>query len=313
MDYSLYYREEIPTDSKLTGYDLFLSAYNLSDRLKTVFEAVDIENKFWLIFPEYEFSENELPTEQNFVLINGKTESDQIKNLIDSKELSTYRQRKICIDTTGFMRPQLLFILFYFKTMGFNKVDFLYSEPNIYSKKEKTQFSSGAVIKTTAIAGYSGSNTSTKDKDLLIIASGYDSTLIEKVAQYHENADIVHLLGFPSLKADMYQENILKILKASDALPDKTLYNPIFAPASDPFETAKAIEDYISTNQCNKKYRHIYLSPLSTKAQALGMGLAYLNSFSGKNFSIVYPYTAKYSKETSKGISRLWKYTFEFD
>lgn len=313
MDYSLYYREEIPTNSPLTGYDLFLSAYNHSDRLKIVYDSIKTENKFWLIFPEYDFLEDELPSESDFIIIDGKGEAEQIKKIIENLKLHEYKNKNICVDTTGFMRPQLLFVLFYFKTIGFQNVDFLYSEPDSYSKKENTQFSSGAVIQTKAIAGYSGSNTSTKDKDLLIIASGYDSTLIEKVAQYHENADIVHLLGFPSLKADMYQENILKILKASDALPDKTLSNPIFAPASDPFETASEIEKYISNKELTKNYRHIYLSPLSTKAQTLGMGLAYLNHFTGKNISIVFPYTAKYSKETSVGISRLWKYSFEFD
>lgn len=313
MDYSLYYREEITIDSGLEGWDLFISAFNSSERLRTVYNAVETQKKYWLVFPEYGFTDEELPHNDSFFIIEGKNESEQIQQIISVLELTNYKNSSVCIDSTGFMRPQLLFFLFYFKTLGFKKIDFLYSEPDSYSNKEKTKFSYGAVIETRTVSGYAGISKPTDGKDLLIIASGYDSSLIEKVAQFNENSDIIHIIGFPSLKPDMYQENMLRTLKAADSFPDNTILDPVYAPAADPFETAAAIKKLIEKKGYLNKYRHIYLSPLSTKAQTLGVGLAYLNDFAGQKVSVIYPFTGRYSKETSIGLSKLWKYTFEFD
>ena len=42
------------------------------------------------------------------------------------------------------------------------------------------------------------------------------------------------------------------------------------------------------------------------------MGLVFLNEYDGQNVSVLYPFSEKYAKETSKGISKIWKYKFEF-
>lgn len=314
MDYSFYYREDLTAEAEIHGFDLFLSAYNSSERLTTVFDSVRSENKFWLIFPEYEFLPEELPDNGVIIQIEGENEAVQGLQIYKALNLESFRSSKICIDATGFMRPQLIFLLNYLKVMGFKKIDFLYSEPATYSDKEKTKFSFGAVTETRVVIGYGGTSEPNDGEELLIIASGYDSTLIQKTAQFLESADIVHLLGFPSLKADMYQENILRTLKAPDSLTADTIFKPIYAPAADPFETASTLKKYIDENDCLTKYKKIYIAPLSTKAQALGIALLYINEFQSLNskISIVYPFTDRYSKETSKGISKLWKYTVEF-
>lgn len=311
MDYSYYYRNELSLDAEWDEYELFLSAFNSSDRLKCVFQKIHSREKYWLIIPEYSYFSSEHPSEP-CIKLDGEDESQQLQSLLNSLNLFDYKDKKICIDLTGFMRPQMLFLLFYFKNIGFKEIDFIYSEPDHYIKKEKTKFSDGSVYNTRQVLGYAGSSNLRSQRDLLIIASGYDTNLIAKVAQFKENAEIVQVLGFPSLRADMYQENVLRTIDAADSFTAKTLAEPIFAPASDPFETANVIEHFIKQNKCLDKYDHIYICPLSTKAQTLGIGLAYLNSFVGKQVSLLFPFTSKYSKETSVGISKVWLYRVEF-
>lgn len=312
MNYYMYYKDELSVEDEWPKWSLFLSAFNLSERLSTVFNKVESNEKFWLIFPEYSFEENELPTDiQTIKAIDG-SEAEQIIPIIEELSLIKFKDKSICIDATGFMRAQLLFILAYFKKNNFRKVDILYCEPNHYSRNENTQFSEGALYETRQVIGYQGRSSHSQKKDLLIISCGYDSQLISRVAQQYENSEIVPLLGFPSLRADMFQESILRTIAAEESFAPDSLRKPIFAPASDPFETAFAISEYIKQNKSLDMYDHVYLCPLSTKPQVLGMGLVYLNEFENKNVSVLYPFSEKYSKETSQGISKIWKYTFEF-
>jgi hypothetical protein len=248
----------------------------------------------------------------NVLEIDRGDEAQQILSIIKTVGLDKDKNQSICIDSTGFLRAQLLFLLVYLKKSGFKKIDFLYSEPNHYSKKEHTTFSDGSIYETRQVIGYQGSSNHTNKKDLLIVSAGYDTNLIAKVAQEYENSEIVPLLGFPSLSADMFQENVLKTVAAEESFSSEALRNPLFAPASDPFEVAHVISDYIKSNDCLDNFEHIYLCPLSTKPQVLGIGLVFLKEFEYTNVSILYPFTERYSKETSKGISKIWKYTVEF-
>lgn len=312
MHYYMYYKDELSIDEEWPKWDLFLSAYNLSERLSKVFDKVDALEKFWLIFPEYAFEEGELPVQGSTITVDRGTEAVQLQPVISKLSLKDFKDCSICIDATGFMRAQLLFLLAFFKKSGFSKVDFLYCEPSNYSKKEHTKFSEGSLYETRQVIGYQGRGSQSHKKDLLIVSCGYDSQLISRVAQQYENSEIVPLLGFPSLRADMFQESILRTVAAEESFAPESLRKPIFAPASDPFETAQAISQYIDQNDCLNNYEHIYLCPLSTKPQVLGMGLVFLNEFERSNVSVLYPFSEKYAKETSQGISKIWKYTFEF-
>lgn len=312
MDYYMYYKDELDLSDNWAQWDIFISAFNLSDRLDSVFNKVEADIKCWLVFPEYDFEENELPENAKVIKVNEGTEAKQLQPVIQELSLNEYKNRRVCIDATGFMRAQLLFLLAYFKKSGFEKVDILYCEPGHYSKKENTQFSEGSLYSTRQVIGYQGSSSQTQKKDLLIVSCGYDSQLISNVCQQYENSVIVPLLGFPSLRADMYQESILRTIAIGEPFGSADLREPIYAPASDPFETAFAISTYIKDNNCLDKYEHIYLCPLSTKPQVLGMGLVFLNEYEGHNVSVLYPFSEKYSKETSQGISKIWQYTFEF-
>ncbi|GAB3483770.1 hypothetical protein [Marinomonas epiphytica] len=312
MNYYMYYKDELDLTDDWDRWDLFISAFNLSDRLSTVFEKVEADIKCWLVFPEYDFEESELPTGSSMISVESGSEAQQLLPIIQQLSIEEYKTRRICIDATGFMRAQLLFLLAYFKKNGFQQVDVLYCEPGHYSKKENTKFSEGSLYETRQVIGYQGSSSQTQKKDLLIISCGYDSQLISNVCQQYENSVIVPLLGFPSLSADMYQESILRTIAVEEPFGSADLMEPIFSPASDPFETANAISSYIKANDCLDKYEHIYLCPLSTKPQVLGMGLVFLTEYDDKNVSVLYPFSEKYAKETSQGISKIWKYSFEF-
>jgi len=237
MDYSLYYREEVKIDNFQGNWDYFISAFNPSFRLLEVFSKIPADNKLWLIMPEYNFTLSDIPTNNDTFQLIGENESLQMNSLFEDKLLGL-ENKSICIDITGFMRPQLLTTLFLLKFHNFTSVDIIYSEPLHYSKGEATEFSVGSIYETRQVIGFQGSNNPSKNKDLLIIAAGYDTNLISKIAQHKENAEIVQLIGFPSLSPDMYQEKMLRTLAAEESYQGNEIINPIFAPASDPFETA---------------------------------------------------------------------------
>ena len=54
--------------------------------------------------------------------------------------------------------------------------------------------------------------------DILIIGSGYDDELISKIADNKNHCKKLQIFGFPSLRPEMYQENILNSHKASEAI-----------------------------------------------------------------------------------------------
>lgn len=179
----------------------------------------------------------------------------------------------MCIDTTGFVRPQLLFLLKYLYNSSISKVDFLYSEPAHYTKKEETVFALGGIKEVRQVHGYEGVHALDVSNNLLVIGAGYDSMLIRSVAESKGNARKMQILGLPSLRADMYQENVLRANKAEESLGN---CETIFAPANDPFITADVLKEAVLRSHSLKPITNLYLCPLATKAQVLGFGLFYL-------------------------------------
>lgn len=320
MEYSYHYKKELPIESSwedLVNCDIFISAFNLSQRVKIIYDKINIKNKYWLIFPEYQYEEDELPEEEKFICSNGQ-EGEQIISFFNyiNKNLS---ELSITIDITGFMRPQLAFLLKYLHMSEVKKLDLIYSEPERYFKKEDTSFSDGNVIEIRQIAGFEGVHSRDTSNDLLIIGSGYDHSLIKSVCSHKEHAKIKQLLGFPSLRPDMYQENIIKAAMASDSIEPESLNKPLFAPANNPFITAEVLSDtvkYLNKNNMPGDidgFSNLYLCPLSTKPHTVGFVLFFLKELKDKPVSIIYPFFEKYDKETSIGVNKVWMYSVEFD
>ena len=86
------------------------------------------------------------------------------------------------------------------------------------------------------------------------------------------------------------------------------------APANDPFSTAQVISDKVREIDGRAPDQNIYLAPLSTKAQTLGMSLYWqLEGRARGRCTLLLPECITYSRETSTGLKRLWKYEVELN
>ena len=303
MDFTIFYKESYENGDVDCGigYDWFFSGYDDCDRTKTIFDKINSKNKVWIDFPQYGLSLKSLP--HKVYSCTSYKEDEAFMELFD--EIKIDKDQNICIDITGFLRPHLIFFTIYLYRIGIKKLDFLYSEPQQYKNAEETTFS-GFIDDVRIIEGCSAlTNDPNTENDLLIITAGYDDKLIAKVAQTKSKIKNKHyILGFPSLQPDMYQESMLKLYNVKDTIGSITSH---FAPAFDPFVTAQAIHKIVSSST----YSNIYLSPLSTKPQTLGIALYYIWNYLSKPVNIIFPYSNVYNVKTAVGIKKTWKYTFE--
>lgn len=311
IDYSIFYKTTLPINDEWQqdSWDLFLSAYTPAERVLFSFGKATADKKHWLIFPEYNFKHSEIPKEDKFICaLENEAEYiseywNWVNNSIDIDKI------KICVDITGFIRPYLIFLIKWFKQIGITKFDVIYSEPAIYMKRENTSFSDTAIKEVRQVDGYEGTHITDTSKDVLIIGVGYEEHLISYAAENKANARKIQLFGFPSLSADMYQENVLMAQRAEEEVGAES--DCYFAPANDPFITANVLAGIVDGLYSRRQLTNLYLCPISTKPQALGFALFHLNSCETLPISIIYPYSESYTKETSTGILKIWKYTVE--
>lgn len=325
IDYSIFYKKKFNNVAELKAakkYNLFISAYNDSTRVKSVFEEVDSMEKHWLSFPEYQYDAKELPVVDGsivkiFCFDQSLKEGEIVRNYVQQSAINFSTVGRVCIDITGFIRPHLIFLVRYFFSISVREVDFIYTDPIRYKKKEQTDFSFD-YIDVRQVDGCQGTHNPDTNNDILIIGSGYDHLRITDVSKSKNNSKKIQLFGFPSLQPDMYQENILKAYKAEEETSngretfidqDKTL----FAPANDPFVTANIIKEYLQKENKQKTITNVYLCPLSTKAQTLGVAIFYITQCLDEPASIIFPFCSRYSRETTEGISKIWRYTVEFE
>lgn len=315
-DYTIYYKDTLSINedwSKLYVWDLFISAYNSSERVTRVFDKVISPLKYWLLFSEYAYKPEEYPEGNKYVSGNAD-EAEFITSFYNSMSVDLSKS-KVCVDITGFIRPYLITLIKWFRDIGLSRFDILYSEPGLYTHKDETKFSDERDAKVRQVKGFEGiHNLSDTSNDIMIIGPGYETRLIVEAANYKENAKKIQIFGLPSLQADMYQENVIK---AHDALEDLGIGasgeepNNFYAPAYDPFVYAQVLHDIVTNINSMEKITNLYLCPLATKPQVLGFTLYYLQEWVNKEASIIFPFCRTYSPKTSKGISRVWKYSVE--
>lgn len=294
------------------SWDIFISAYNDSSRVQEIFKKVIATEKHWIILPEYCYSPIEIPTAPFVWIATEKNEADQIINTIGQIIDLAKPDSRICIDMTGFMRPQILFILKYLKARSFNEFDMLYTEPSQYSRKEDTPFSLDDVNEVRQVSGYEGLHSHDMSQDLIIIGTGYDHELISRVILEKEGSRLVQLHSLPSLSADMYQESLIRLDRAS--VPSHPSDDQVFfSSANDPYLTATALSRAYNRLKSMRQITNLYLSPLATKPQALGFGLFYIAELENTPASVIFPYSSKYSRQTSKGVGRTWVYPIFFE
>ena len=317
MDYTIFYREELPCDGNWGNeyiWDIFISAFNSSDRVNQVYDLVKANKKHWVIQPDYCYDAADYPQGETFGPYNNN-EAIFIQGYLGESGLENISNIRICIDITGFIKPYMMHLIFMLKRFGAKNIDVIYSEPDHYAKKEKTIFSDKEVYEIRQVHGFAGTHSTDQSRDLLVLGSGYDDELISQVALYKAHCRKLQIFGLPSLKPDMYQENILNANMASEEVGAgiRTATSSFFAPANDPFVVATELSKIFKRELEKNGITNAYLSPLATKPQALGFTLFYLSECQDKQISMIYPFCRSHAKETSVGISKISKYTLEFD
>ena len=314
LDYTIFYKTTLPIDTEWTkdnSWDIFISAYNSSDRVQKVFDKAKAKVKHWLILPDYEYDKNDYPSGKVFCPPH-KHESEFVQEYVSESKVKDFANLKVCVDITGFIKPYMMYLLKWFMEQGLNRLDVIFSEPADYAKKEDTRFSNEVVSEVRQVAGFEGSHVTDVSNDVLILGAGYDDVLITEVAESKKNSKIIQLFGLPSLRSGMYQENVLRANRAAESVGVgiDSQHNIYFAPANDPFVTASVLREIVEENS-KKQITNLYICPLSTKAQALGFTIYYLTECRDKAISMIYPICESHSQETSKGVSRIWKYVVE--
>lgn len=317
IEYSMFYRRSISVGriaKELPTFDVFISAYNSSDRVSRVFQDVGAKRKYWLLHPEYCYSPLEEPVGHTIIRPGSSDEITQVNEIVASLGgVAALPGLELCVDITGFMRHVLVFLVAKLAHCKVKKVTFLYSEPVSYMRQEDTPFSTKTSGLVRPIRGMAGVN-SVNEKDHLVIGVGYDHKLISEVVNNKDDAEVYPVFGFPSLGADMYQQSALRASESGDvALSGKWVSNRTFAPANDPFSTAAIVRGIVSKVDLTPGSPNIYLAPLSTKAQTLGFALYWqLEGRIRGGVTLLMPECTTYSRETSLGLKRLWSYEAEF-
>ncbi len=321
IDYDVFYRESLPIlESPLNSeqYDLFVSAYNKSERVTTVFEKINSKDKCWVIHPEYQFDTKTKSSIKGhkIELHHCGNELAQVNQTLEALNIEDLNKIKICIDCTGFTRSFLICLIVKLGSLKIRSLDVIFSEPISYKDKDDTSFS----VKTGDVREIFGC---AKEADLqhpesLLISIGYDQQQIAHVVNHKESTTPVPMYAFPSLQADMFQQSAYRVsgidyINSESNKSSEWLSNRLFAPANDPFSTAKKISEYVKEATKRNPVPNIYLSTLSTKAQAVGF--AYYWWLEGRHqenvISIVAPECIAYNSDTTIGLSKVWRFTLE--
>lgn len=286
-------------------WDLFISAYNNSERVLRVFETVPARRRAWWLMPEYAYTADEVTHLAEAVLLEPGHEDQVITRGLAAVGFSV--PLRLCVDITGMMRPQILFLMAYLKEQGCNKFDLLYTEPEHYKRRAETQFSIGEDVEVRSVAGYIGAHDNDVSGDVLVLGVGYDHQLISHTLQAKEAARILQLHSFPSLSADMYHESILRLhrVRSERSRIGDEVY---FTSANDPFVIASSLASAVTSVHKHKPITNVYLAPLATKPQAVGFGLYYLRHLMNRPASMIFPNALLYDRETSEGVGRSWIY-----
>ncbi len=316
--------EDNISDIKCIEYDIFISAFNNEQMVKDVYSEVIAKEKYWLVLSEYKLSNENISRLKSSFYFNepysSSLEINCIVNMFKHFAIADINKKNICIDITGFVKPYLVFLIDYLDQEGIENITLIYSEPKEYEKKANTSFSKN-ILDVRRIRNFNEFYTQERKNDLTIINVGYDYKLVDKVIGDKKPNNKRILIGFPSLQASMYQENIIN-LKLSRNLDEGLKENEfIYAAANNPYLTAKSISESVSSYLDNINYEYvenITLIPLATKAQTLGMILFYIfekDKYDKKNINInfTYPFTEEYSSSAGKGIAKINIYNIELN
>src|SRR6266571_1717457 len=103
-DFQICFKESFPGNADWSGlgeWDLFLSGFNSSERVRTLFTRIRAKKKYWLVFPDYGYSDIEYPADGEVFAENHKNEAEYLAGFM-SKLPQKLGDIGICVDITGF-------------------------------------------------------------------------------------------------------------------------------------------------------------------------------------------------------------------
>ena len=286
-------------------WDYFLSAFDDTDRVQQPFQHISATRKQWLIHEEYRLPKEEYPA--GAIELSASFDPPDISDFVRS-QANRLRDAKVCVDSTGFIRPHLLVLLRVLRDIGVLEFDVLYSDPVRYIDDENTEFTIGPVVRVEQIPGYEGVHrASGSGEDLLLIGAGYNYRQIMSVCEEKRNSQKFILTGLPSLQPHMYQESVLRIHQAAESIGHRTEERTLYASANHPFTVAQALQDLLREEQP----ANLYLCPVGPKPHVLGFAIFYLRELENSAASMIYPFPEGYPRLTSQGLRRTWQYRVE--
>lgn len=112
----------------------------------------------------------------------------------------------------------------------------------------------------------------------------------------------------------MYQESVIRSRTAAEELSDPNFSeeNRSFAPANDPFGTASVLSEIVGRKLVGNPNASVLLSPLGTKAQALGFAIYHMFEAGPIGARVIFPFSHGYSPKTGSELGRAWLYRLEF-
>ena len=161
IDYSICARSELSLAEVRdisANWDVFISAYNKSDRVQRVFSAVSAPRKLWLVQRGYGFSAADLP--EGAFHCAAESEAEFWHEFEDFAG-TEWTAGTLCVDITGFMRPQLTYLVTWLLAAKRTSFLALYTDPTHYSGQENTVFSKGPVMEVRQVSGCEGAHTQT--------------------------------------------------------------------------------------------------------------------------------------------------------
>lgn len=314
IHYDYFYREKLSIEAPWQeSWDLVLSAWDGSERVKRCYDLATARRKLWLVHPEYQLTGFDLPPEDKIVLSGDEAEGIQaLLRQLESEGFDLAHTR-IAVDITGMLRPHIALLTRYLKVKGCRKFDAIYAEPSSYSDRENTKFTSGDVVDVREVIGFEGQNRVSQDREVLIVAPGFDDVLLREVVSHKERAERIQIFGLPSLQPDMYQHNVLKAVGVDTPLPEESKGARHFASAFDPFAMATELSSIVSQFRMRSATTRFYIAPLATKTQMLGAAIFHITECHQKTTSLLYPIASAHVPGPSVGISRAWLFRVDFN
>ena len=215
--------------------------------------------------------------------------------------------RSVVLDATCFTKLHLLLLLRFLRDwVGVETTRVCYTKPLVYATAFGKQLSYG--IRNTVYLPYSGTER-TSDRTGLIALLGHEPRRLERLVQEIEPDLCIVLLGEPGFTADMatYSE------QANASLIRRAEYDRHYRLAKAPVDEIEKCVDVL-VEQLRALHddgcSHVYIAPLGTKLQTLGVDLLSQRTDAGR-LSLAYAVPDRYERRNySQGFGETVITTF---